>query len=124
MKQLLYNVATVFSLGGFVSTVVDGAINVRNRTPSLQIVILLSLSLCATLLRVPLLLSKDGTLRELYLFSGFMILEGLSLTLNLIAFDNRALGAIAAIVSVVALVAFVLLCRKTLQTIHIQRKAK
>lgn len=118
MDKTLYNIATVFSLGGFVSTVVDGYTNVKNQTPSIQLVIMLLMALCATLLRTPLLLSNEGTLREMYLFSGYALLEGVALTLNLLAFDSVRATTFAVLVAVVSTVMLGVLSRKTWRLLH------
>lgn len=111
-KKKLYNLASVVAIGAFVSTLVDGVESLRNKNPSFKITLMVTLALLATMMRTPLLLSNGGTMRELFLFTGFSLTEGASLTLNLLAFAEARLTVAAAVVAVVTAVMFGLLLRK------------
>jgi FtsH-binding integral membrane protein len=111
-KKTLYNLASVFAIGAFVSTLVDGVSSFRHKSPSFKITLMVTLALLATMMRTPLLLSNDATMRELFLFTGFSLTEGASLTLNLLAFAEARLTVAAAVVAVVTAVMFGLLLRK------------
>ena len=101
--EYLYHIATVVGLSSFLSTVFDGFVNYRDRRPSGQLTIFMILSVVSSILRVPALL-LDGTVREIVMIGGFLILEGIAVVLNLLAYRYRALDAFALTVLIVTIV--------------------
>lgn len=114
-QEVLYNIASFVAVAGAFTTVVDGIQSLKNGEPSLKISIVISLALIASILRAPLLLSNQGTTRELLLFIGYMIVEGLSVVLNLLAFRSLPLTMVSIVVACTALTFVILFSRKLLQ---------
>ena len=114
-QEVLYNIASFVAVAGTFSTVIDGVQSLKNGEASLKISIVISLALIASILRAPLLLSDQGTPRELLLFIGFMIVEGLSVVLNLLAFRSLPLTMVSIVVACTALTFVILFSRKLLQ---------
>lgn len=111
-KHVLFNVATFVSLGAFCSTVYDGFSNLASKAPETDLTTFIGISSFASLLRVPLLLTDEGSTRELFLFCGFIVLETLAFSANLLAYAEAWVYVVVPMFATISLTCAALLSVK------------
>ena len=117
MQETLYNVASTVGVGAYAMSAYYAYHNYATEDPHVQMTVFGLISDLCLWLRMPLMLTGKATLREVYMFLGYLVVETVATSFNLLAFRERSAWFVPAALTVAVLgtVLFVLLFRNMLR---------
>ena len=97
---VLYHTATAVNCGAFSTSMVASFSNAIHASPKDEQTAFIGLAAVGTCLRLPVVLSPQGTTRERVLYLGYTVLEGVSIVCNVLAYRRRHRSAVPAAMAI------------------------